>query len=452
LRRYLGDLPLVGVSNRSWAERWRKWRRRRPHALALIGICLAFFAVVAAAGGSALVQIQRRYDDARHDLENGQEQMAKGEWEMAKETLTRGLSLASTVPFSADLQRDLAAQVQMVREKQAAWNFHQVADQIRLKAVADSLSVRDLQDLEKSCRAAWSSRPLIATRLGNLEGEERQRIRADFLELAVLEAGLRVRLASKSEERAARESALHVLEEAEATFGPSRVLCREQQTHAEALGLAEVAVQAKTKGDGLPPATSWEHCALGRSHLQSGHLDDAAEEFKEAIGLEPGGLWPNYYYGVCVYRLNRAKEALEPFSVCLGAASRTNATSGDQNTKRIQAQILYNRALAHAATGAIPQAIEDYSSVLNVDPDMGKAALNRGVLHYKRQMYEQAKADLERALNLNAPPAVVHYNLALVCSAQKNHDAALAHVRKALQHEPGNKDAQALLKKLTGHP
>jgi tetratricopeptide (TPR) repeat protein len=242
------------------------------------------------------------------------------------------------------------------------------------------------------------------------------------------------------------------LEEAEATFGPSRVLCREQQTHAEALGLAKVALQAKTKGDGLPPATSWEHCAVGRSHLQSRNLDDAAEEFKEAIRLEPGGLWPNYYYGVCVYRLHRAKEALEPFSVCLGAASQTNAPSGNQNTKRIQAQILYNRGLAHAATGAIPEAIEDYSSALNLNPDMGKAALNRGVLQFELQKYEQATADLERALNLNAPPAVVHYNLALVCSAQKNHDAALAHVRQALKHEPGNKDAQVLLKKLTGRP
>src|SRR4029077_1921343 len=110
LRRYLGDLPLVGVSNRSWAERWRKWRRRRPHALALIGI----FAVVAAVGGSALIQIQHRYEDARHDLEKDQEQMAKRDWEKARETLTHGLTLASTVPFSADLQRDLAQHVQLV--------------------------------------------------------------------------------------------------------------------------------------------------------------------------------------------------------------------------------------------------------------------------------------------------------------------------------------------------
>src|SRR5205085_8844896 len=35
LRRHLADLPLKGVRNRSLAERWGKWRRRRPAALPL---------------------------------------------------------------------------------------------------------------------------------------------------------------------------------------------------------------------------------------------------------------------------------------------------------------------------------------------------------------------------------------------------------------------------------
>src|SRR5262249_33588638 len=33
LRCSLMDLPLQGVPNRSLSERWRKWRRRKPHAL-----------------------------------------------------------------------------------------------------------------------------------------------------------------------------------------------------------------------------------------------------------------------------------------------------------------------------------------------------------------------------------------------------------------------------------
>src|SRR5205807_1751549 len=43
LRRHLANLPLVGVRNRSLAERWRKWRRRRPHGLAVAAMALAVF-------------------------------------------------------------------------------------------------------------------------------------------------------------------------------------------------------------------------------------------------------------------------------------------------------------------------------------------------------------------------------------------------------------------------
>jgi serine/threonine protein kinase len=38
LRRHLTGLPLRGVANRSLAERYRKWRRRRPYLLPLIGL------------------------------------------------------------------------------------------------------------------------------------------------------------------------------------------------------------------------------------------------------------------------------------------------------------------------------------------------------------------------------------------------------------------------------
>ena len=51
--RHLTNLPLHGVRNRSPAERWRKWRRRRP--LALVVLCLGLG--VAAAGTLALAYV-----------------------------------------------------------------------------------------------------------------------------------------------------------------------------------------------------------------------------------------------------------------------------------------------------------------------------------------------------------------------------------------------------------
>src|SRR5439155_19610904 len=37
LRRHLAHRPLLGVRNRSLAERWSKWRRRRPYGSILAG-------------------------------------------------------------------------------------------------------------------------------------------------------------------------------------------------------------------------------------------------------------------------------------------------------------------------------------------------------------------------------------------------------------------------------
>jgi serine/threonine protein kinase/Tfp pilus assembly protein PilF len=450
LRRYLGDLPLVGVRNRSLAERWKKWRRRRPHALAFVSVSLAFFAVAGAAGGSALVQILQWYEDARHYLETGQEQMSQGDLDKAKETFTRGLSLAAPLPFGHDLQRDLAAHLQLAREKKSAWNFHNLAEKIRFKAVADSLTNRDLQDLEASCRAARNSLPLIATRLADLENEERQKIRTDFLDLVILEADLHVRLAIKSDQRPARQFALQILEDAETAFGPSPVLCRERQVHAEAMGLTRVARRAAAQTVNLPPTTSWERCVLGRSHLQSGNLDAAVREFKEAVDLEPGSLWPNYYLGVCAYRVGHAKDALQAFSVCLGAAGQM--TGALEDGKLAQAQILYNRALALTAAGSIPEAIEDYNRALNLDAHFGKARLNRGILHLNNKNYDQAIADLKQALENGVPPALIHYNLALVYKDQNKPQVAITSAREALKFDPAHKEAQALLKQLTAQP
>ena len=91
-----------------------------------------------------------------------------------------------------------------------------------------------------------------------------QRIRTDLLDLATLWADLRVRLASTAEAIQARREALRILVEAETDFGPSLVLCRERQAHAEALGLADEAQRAEIQARTLVPRTAWEHYALGR--------------------------------------------------------------------------------------------------------------------------------------------------------------------------------------------
>jgi eukaryotic-like serine/threonine-protein kinase len=441
LRRYLSDLPLVGAGNRSWTERWQKWRRRQPAALALYGLSLAV--LIAAIGGG--LQLQHRYGDAQQALEAGRKQIAQGDFESASRTLALGTHLLEMIPFSHQLQEDLAADLRVSREKQLVRDFRRVADQVRIRSMADSLNRRELSDLEASCREAWNSLHLISARLSNLEPEEQQRVQNDFLDLAILGASLRVQLAVTSEKSQAHEAALRLLEDAEAVFGPSSILCFEQKVHAEALGWADAAQRATTQCAALPPKTSWEHCLRGRSLLDSGKAEEAMNEFKQAVRLDTGGLWPNYYLGVCAHRLGRSKDALTAFSVCVGA-------TGQAATHETQAHILFNRGLAYAATGAPSEAMEDYTRALELLPTLGQAALNRGLLHFQARHYGEALDDLDRALENGAAPVLVHYNRALIYNAQNHRRDALASAQQALQYDPSHKEAQALLKQLSRQP
>ena len=76
--------------------------------------------------------------------------------------------------------------------------------------------------------------------------------------------------------------------------------------------------------------------------------------------LQPQGLWPNFYQGLCAYRLGRYERAVTAYSVCIGAAPEA-------------AGCFYHRALAFAALGRTEQAREDFDQALRLDPTLPRA-------------------------------------------------------------------------------
>jgi tetratricopeptide (TPR) repeat protein len=100
--------------------------------------------------------------------------------------------------------------------------------------------------------------------------------------------------------------------------------------------------------------------------------------------------------------------------------------------------------MAYAALGGTERALHDYDRALQLDPRLAGAALNRGILHYRTARYDEAIADLQRALAAGADPAVVHYNSALVYLARRDRGAARASLRLALQYNQGHRAARLL--------
>ena len=170
-------------------------------------------------------------------------------------------------------------------------------------------------------REIWEARGLLLAPIpGRREPEIEQRIRTDLLDIITVWADLRVRLAPTPQADDARREVLTRLDQAAALLGRSPGLERLRRSHREALGWP--AESDGTAIDQLTPRSAWEHCDLGRAYLRDGEHTLAARQFRQAVNLRPQDFWPNFYQGLCAYRLGQFQDALTAFRVCISLAAK----------------------------------------------------------------------------------------------------------------------------------
>jgi serine/threonine protein kinase/tetratricopeptide (TPR) repeat protein len=436
LRRHLANEPLQGVANRSVLERLQKWRRRKPHGLAILGMVLVVLIAAATTGIQGLTNIQQQSAAAQSALADGKRHLRDHRYGEAVSALQRGLSLIKGLPASGDLHDDLTGCLQQAEQAQLAAELHAFLERVRLLYSLDLIPAEQLRPLEARCRTFWDKHALIWQRLGSgIEPELARSLQSDLLDLAILGSDLRVRSASAGDAAVAREEVLQVLAEAERQFGASPLLEYERRRHAEALGRKDVAEAAARRFAERPPQSAWEYFAMGRALLRAGKLEEAARYLEEAVDRQPNDLWASFYQGVCAFRRGRYPDAVTAFTACVSQVPDT-------------ALFRYNRALALTAVGDSDRALRDYDQALRLDPGLGQAALNRAMLHYQAKRFAQAVEDLECAGKNGADPATVEYNRALVLVAQDDKIAARRSLRKVLERQPEHADARELLRRL----
>lgn len=433
LRRHLDNLPLRGVANRSLSERWAKWRRREPHQLTQLRTLAVLGVLFVATGAVAYLHASRRMTEARSALAQGQESLAARDYPRAIQTLMRGQALVEGLPGAGSLRNQLHAEMRQASRAGAAQDLRRLVDQLRFRFDAETLPTQSLRALQETVRSASTARArLVQAMMETNDPELSESIRADLLDLAILEADLAVRLASAEGKTQARHEALRALAAAEEQLGPGPVLYQERQLHAEALGLREEAARAAAAAAANPPQTPRQHYALGRFLLRTGRLAEAAAALERAVQLEPQGFWGNFYLGVCAYRLKRFEDAVRAFHVCIALAPG-------------RAECFHNRGLAYQALQQHTRALADYERALQLDPTFAPAALNRGVVFLREKRFAEASSAFEEALARGADPAAVHYHLALVARARGDRLGAERSVRRALEHDAGHQEARELL-------
>ncbi len=351
LRRHLANLPLCGVANRNPVERGRKWLRRHPYWLPAVALLLATSVPVAllAAGGT------RQARAAEAALQAGEEYLQQQRYAESADAFQCGTALAEDLPLQGELMRKLDEGKRRAVLGQAAGQLHALCERLRPLYGIDNLNRDQATAVCAPCRELWQRRGDIANRLTDRASPELERqVQTDLLDLAILWADLRVRLASEVDVRAARAEALAILGQAEALFGPSCVLCAERRIHALALGRREEARRAEEEGAALEPRNAWEHYALGRAYLEAGDLPRAARQLDLAVRMQPKALWPYFYRGVCAFRQREYQDAVVAFTACTALAPDSPVC-------------LYNRGRAYGELGLKRHAREDFGHAVEID-------------------------------------------------------------------------------------
>jgi serine/threonine protein kinase/tetratricopeptide (TPR) repeat protein len=437
---HLNDLPLRGVANRSWTERWRKWRRRSPHLLSVWASSAAVVVATAAVVVIGGTFYRHRLNEASVALAEGRQLLSDGHLAEAMKAFHRGQSQLTPLPDNRDLKRDLGSGLEQAIRTQAARELHDIADRFRSLYGVDFLPSDRLRALEQRAREFWQNRNDILARVEEkLHPELEQQARIDLLDLAILGADLHVGLATPNGTALARREALATLAEAEAFAGASAVLYQERQAHAQALGLTDMASDVQNRAAAFPPRTAWEHYALGRAYLRSGQLQAARSHLEQAVVLRPDDLWANFYQGICCYRLRDFQGAAQAFTACVTLAPKNAGCS-------------YNRGLAFAGMGRTKEALADFDRALKLEPRLAEAAFNRGLVHLRENEPLRAAADFRMALDNGIDPARGHVHLAHAFLAQNDRKTALSHVQQALQTDPRHAEARQLLKRLEQRP
>ena len=423
LRHHLADEPLSFTANRSHSERWKKYQRRHPHGMRN-AVLMTFVAVASLLMvGVGFIQLRQRLDNAHESLATGKQHAEDREYARAEETLKHGLSLVWSGPFDDSLESQLRAQFEQVRRLRTIDELHELTEHLRAIVGSQPNAPKELQRLAEKCRHLWARRASIVESLDVANGTDAA---DDLQDLAIFLADTGTRFASSAELDSWQTSSLQILDEAEAMFGPSRVLefqrsicsgskssLRQQSGYPEADEIASVsAVKSSSR-------LAWEHCAIGRGLFLENRFPEAMFELETAVKLNSSATWPNFYAGLCANRLGRHDEAVTALSVCIGALPD-------------QAACFYNRAISLSELGRTNQALADYDQAIKLEPNLCSAWLNRGILLCKLKNYSASMRDLREALRLGIDPATFHYNVALVHVAEGN--LALAKIEVAHAH------------------
>ena len=458
LGRFLDNLPLKHVPEPSLRERAAKWARRHPRfcntasvsalagvILVVLGVCLAL--------ASDLLQSQ----NARLKL-----QVFRSQFEESEFLLNIASGPAEHLQRGLDLARQTIEQVKLAKSgdlRPDSW--------VRRLAPTEQAELRrqaaELLMLEARARVGLIGRSSAeGTRREAYEWAVRWLDRAERLDphppSALFNLRAQYHAAMGQAEEAARDRAAAASRKPESARDFALI-----GTALLADGKPDDAELALLKALDLDPKDFWAHFALGHCRLARNRYLDAAGDFNACVVLEPKFAWPYFNRGFALARAGRLDEARQSYAhalhvnprfaeawVNLGLVEleRNNLEAAERaldraiDLDRATPSVLTAWAEVKSRRGNRATADRLFERLLHEHPDDADLLTARGVSLIATDP-ARARADLDRAIELNPRHSRAHYGMALLLRTSAPRDA-LKHAEAALAADHDMIDAVQL--------
>ena len=175
------------------------------------------------------------------------------------------------------------------------------------------------------------------------------------------------------------------------------------------------------------------HGARGFALLQLKRVDEAEEEFKTAIELDPNQFEARYFYARACFSQGRLEDAARLFQ-------EAAAVREDYQAAFFAAQALEALGRDDEAADGYRQALMVAQKHMELNPDDPRAATMRAVSHCRSGDRAAGLRWAERALEIDPHDAGVRYNVACLYSLEEQPDRAIECLEKAMDAGFGHRD------------
>ena len=174
-------------------------------------------------------------------------------------------------------------------------------------------------------------------------------------------------------------------------------------------------------------ALSDEHNARGIELADRGWLDEAANEFRKAIELDPGSAHAHDNLATIYSEKKLFRDALQEYL----AALRLEPDSATAH---------FNLAGFLAAHGP-DMAIAEYEEAIRADPEYPDAHLDLGLTYADQGRADDALRELRRAVDLAPTDPLPRHEFAGVLMDEGDYRGAISSLREVVRIDPGSFDA-----------